>query len=45
MLSGTPAGQIPIQTLTRFSLLIRMATARTLGVFPPMNLLRYAEPV
>lgn len=45
ILAGTPAGNIPIQTLTRFSLLIRMATAQRLDFFPPMNLLRYAEAV
>ncbi len=45
ILGGTPAGNIPIQTLTRFSLLIRMATAQRLDFFPPMNLLRYAEAV
>ena len=45
ILNGTPAGSIPIQTLTRFSLLIRMATAQRLDFFPPMNLLRYAEAV
>ena len=45
ILAGTPAGSIPIQTLTRFSLLIRMATAQRLDFFPPMSLLRYAEAV
>lgn len=45
ILDGVPAGTIPIQTLTRFSLLIRMATAKQLSFFPPMSLLRYAEAV
>lgn len=45
ILNGTPAGRIPIQTLTRFSLLIRMATAQRLDFYPPLNLLRYAEAV
>ncbi len=45
ILGGTPAGTIPIQTLTRFSLLIRMATAQRLDFYPPMSLLRYAEAV
>ena len=45
ILRGAPAGGIPIQTLTRFSLLIRMATAQRLDFYPPMSLLRYAEAV
>lgn len=45
ILNGTPAGSIPIQTLTRFSLLVRMATAQKLDFYPPLNLLRYAEAV
>jgi putative ABC transport system substrate-binding protein len=45
ILSGVPAGEIPIQTLTRFSLLIRMATAQRLDFYPPLSLLRYAEAV
>ena len=45
ILNGTPAGTIPIQTLTRFSLLIRMAVAKRLDFYPPLNLLRYAEAV
>ena len=45
ILNGTPAGTIPIQTLTRFSLLIRMAVAKRLDFYPPLNVLRYAEAV
>lgn len=45
ILNGVPAGTIPIQTLTRFSLLIRFAVAKRLDFYPPLNLLRYAEAV
>jgi len=45
VLAGTPAGSIPIQTLTRFSLLVRMSTAQRLDFYPPLSLLRYAEAV
>ncbi len=45
ILNGKPAGTIPIQTLSRFSLLIRMTTAKELDFYPPLSLLRYAETV
>lgn len=45
VLNGNPAGTIPIQTLSRFSLLIRMTVAQRLDFFPPLNVLRYAEAV
>lgn len=45
ILNGVPAGTIPIQTLTRFSLLVRMSTAQKLDFYPPLSLLRYAEAV
>ena len=34
ILNGRPAGTIPIQTLSRFSLLIRMQTGGAAGVLP-----------
>ena len=37
------AGAIPIETLSRFSFVVNMATARALGFYPPMNILRYAQ--
>lgn len=40
---GEPAGRIPVETLSRFSLLIRMDVARRLNVFPPLSMLDYAE--
>jgi putative ABC transport system substrate-binding protein len=39
------AEEIPVEGLKRFSYMIRMETARRLGVFPPVGLLRVAEPV
>lgn len=45
LFGGKRASEIPVETLTRFSLLIRMETAKKLGVYPPLALLRYAEPV
>jgi putative ABC transport system substrate-binding protein len=34
---------IPIETLQRFSYLVKMPVARALGLYPPMSLLQYAE--
>ncbi len=34
---------VPIETLKRFSLIVRMDTARTLGALPPLGLVDYAE--
>lgn len=45
ILSGTAAADIPIETLSRFSLMVRMATARRLDFYPPLSMLRYAEAV
>jgi putative ABC transport system substrate-binding protein len=42
---GRAAGSIPVETLTRFSFLIRMETARRLALYPPVGLLRLAETV
>jgi putative ABC transport system substrate-binding protein len=39
------AEEIPVEGLKRFSYMIRMETARRLGIFPPVGLLRVAEPV
>lgn len=35
--------QVPIESLSRFSLLINMRVARQLKVYPPITMLRYAE--
>ena len=42
---GRAPESIPVETLTRLSFLIRMETARRLGSFPPVGLLRVAEVV
>lgn len=38
-----PAGDIPIETLKRFALIINMRVAKALGVYPPIAMLNYAE--
>jgi putative ABC transport system substrate-binding protein len=43
--AGAAPGSIPVETLERFSLVIRMDIARRLGFFPPIALLDYAELV
>lgn len=40
-----PPGAIPVETLKRFSLVIRMDIARQLDFYPPMSMLDYAELV
>ena len=36
-------GDIPIETLNRFSLLINMNAGHEIGLFPPVKILKYAE--
>jgi len=45
ILDGRRASSIPVETLSRMSYLIRMETARKLGLFPSLSLLKIAEPV
>lgn len=46
ILSGAkPATAIPVETLNRFSLLLRINTAKRLDLYPPMRLLNIAEIV
>lgn len=40
---GRAARDIPIETLQRFSLVLRMSVARELDLYPPMRLLKIAE--
>ncbi|NPD14910.1 ABC transporter substrate-binding protein [Xinfangfangia sp. D13-10-4-6] len=40
---GADPGQLPIETLSRFSLIINMSVARALEVYPPLAMLDYAE--
>ncbi len=45
LLGGMRARDIPVETLSRFSLLIRIETAKHLAFFPPLSMLRYSETV
>lgn len=45
LVEGKKPEQIPIETLKRFSLIINMRVAKTLGVYPPIAMLNYAEIV
>lgn len=40
---GQQPGDLPSLTLTHHSVLINMRVARTLGIYPPMKLLQFAE--
>ncbi len=40
---GRQPGDIPIETLSRFSFVINMETAHRLRVYPPMEILRFAQ--
>lgn len=43
ILRGVPPGQVPVETIARFSLMIRMDVARRLSFYPPLSLLDSAE--
>jgi len=43
LVQGRPASSIPVETLNRFSLLVRFQSARALRFYPPMSMVRYAE--
>lgn len=45
LIDGTSPAVIPVETLKRFSVIINMATARALEVYPPIGLLNFAEVV
>ena len=45
LLEGQSPGDIPVETLRRFSVLINMATAKELSCYPPLSLLNFAEVV
>ena len=40
---GKDPGEIPIETLSRFSFVVNMETAHKLNVYPPMEILRFAQ--
>lgn len=43
ILKGAPPETIPVETLSRFSLIINMDVARELDLYPPIEMLNYAE--
>ncbi|GGF89269.1 peptide ABC transporter substrate-binding protein [Azorhizobium oxalatiphilum] len=45
LVNGRAPGTIPIETLKRFSLIINMRIAKSLGIYPPIAMLNYAELV
>ena len=45
LLEGKSPGEIEVETLRRFSVLINMATAKELSCYPPLSLLNFAEVV
>ncbi len=45
LLEGRSPGDLPVETLRRFSVVINMATAKALSFYPPLNLLNFAEVV
>lgn len=45
LFGGVAPDAIPVETLSRFSYLVRMETARRLRAYPPVALLRIAEAV
>lgn len=42
---GKPAGALPVETLKRFSLLVNMRVAHSLRLYPPIDMLNYAEVI
>jgi len=45
LINQTPPGDIPVETLRRFSIVINMGTAKSLSYYPPISLLNYAEVI
>jgi putative ABC transport system substrate-binding protein len=45
LVARTPVRDIPIGTLKRFSLIININIAKKLGIYPPIEMLNYAEVV
>ena len=42
---GLPPGEIPVETLKRFSVIINMPVVRELEFYPPLGLLNFAEVI
>lgn len=45
LVNKLPPSRIPVETLTRFSLQIRLPVARRLGLLPPLAMFNYAEMI
>lgn len=45
LVRGVDPSRIPVEPLSRFSLIINMLTANLLRIYPPISMLRYAETV
>lgn len=43
LVNKRPPSQIPVETLTRFALQIRLPVARQIGMLPPLAMFNYAE--
>ena len=43
LMGGVDPGEIPIETLARFSFVVNMEAAHRLKVYPPMEILRFAQ--
>ena len=42
---GTPAGELPMEQMTRFELVVNLKTARALGITIPQSMLVRADEV
>ena len=45
LVGGKAPGQVPVETLKRFSLLVNMQVAHHLRLYPPIDMLNYAEVI
>ena len=45
LVAGKSPAQVPVETLKRFSLLVNMQVARSLRLYPPIDMLNYAEVI
>lgn len=45
LVEGKPPAEVPVETLARFTYLVKMPVAREIGLFPPMSVLDYAEVI
>ena len=45
LVEGKAPAQVPVETLKRFSLLVNMRVAHSLHLYPPIDMLNYAEVI